>query len=272
LEISRPGYTFLPGKQEIQILPGSKPFLVKEKLFAKARPLSFEMTFESKLIKAIEVLLDGKQVKAEDLFKPGQEYSLTAKFEEYKTANRRINIPPGEGPFVVDLQLVKLHKFEIRVAKQYYETSFGMVLDNIRYTLELYVDNEQVEAHHIHREGGINLIYANFYALKHIRNMKISCGFYYDDGVASSTQPVTFRDLRKIDGTLLSEHLRELAKNNPSNALKRMETILEDPQDKAKISSLSREDREKLVNLLRDLELRDKSQQETRNELIKKLS
>ncbi|HPY73918.1 MAG TPA: hypothetical protein PLB63_00710 [Planctomycetota bacterium] len=272
LQVGRIGYEFKEGRKEIEVLPGTKPHQVTEKLFAKYRPLSFEMTFNTVLIKAIEVLLDGKQVKAQDTFKPGQQYQLTAKFQEYQTADKMIEIEPGEGPFVVDLKLIKLHKYEFRVAKQYYETEFGMVIDNIRYNLEVFVDGKEVERHHILREGGMSSIYGYYYALNSSRNVRIASGFYYDDTIASMTKPAIFRDLTQINCDKLVEHLRELAKTNPSTALKRMNNLMNDIQDKHKVANLASEDKAKLKDTLQDLDIRDKKQQEIRSELVKRLT
>lgn len=271
LQVGKPGYEFPGGQKEIEVLPGTKPCQVSEKLFAKPRQLSFDMMSGTILIKAIEVLLDGKQVKAQDLFKPGQEHQLTAKFKEYQTATKTIVIPAGEGPYVVDVQLVKLNKFEFRIAKQYYSTEFGMIIDGLRYDLEVFVDNKEVEKHHIMREGGMSMIYGYYYALNSIKNLRILCGYYYDDSLASLSKPAIFKDLSKIDSARLMAHLREVAKINPATALKRMDTIMNDPLDKQKISQLPVEEREKIRDTLRDLELRDKKQQEKRNEILKKL-
>jgi hypothetical protein len=271
LQVGKPGYEFPGGQKEIEVLPGTKPCQVSEKLFAKPRQLSFDMMSGTILIKAIEVLLDGQQVKAQDLFKPGQEHQLTAKFKEYQTATKTITIPAGEGPYVVDVQLVKLNKFEFRIAKQYYSTEFGMIIDGLRYDLEVFVDGKEVEKHHIMREGGMSMIYGYYYALNSIKNLRILCGYYYDDSLASLTKPAIFKDLSKIDAARLMAHLREVAKINPATALKRMDTIMNDPLDKQKVSQLPVEEREKIRDTLRDLELRDKKQQEKRNEILKKL-
>ena len=151
LEVSRAGYEFKTPKKKIYVPPVDKPYWVKEKLFAKPRTLSFEMTHGTVLVRAKEMMINNKEVKAEDTFMPGQEYKLTAKFQDYKTATRTIVIPPGEAPYVVDLQLVKLEKFEFSIAKRFFETGKGMVVDDIRYNLEIYVDGEQGEPHQIGR-------------------------------------------------------------------------------------------------------------------------
>ncbi len=273
LQVGRPGYLFKEVKKDISIPALPKPFFIKEKLFAKPRQLSFEMmSVENNLVKAIEVLVDNKEAKAGDTFKPGNEYMLKAKFKEYKTAQKKIVILPGEAPFVVDLNLVKLEKFDFGISKRYYEASQGMLIDSIRYSLEIFCDNDPVEPHHINQsDETAGMIQGYFYAMKTIRNMKIVCGFYYDESLASPGKPNQFRDLKKIDTGRLLDHLRETAKANPGTALKRMARLLEDKQDKYKIDALPKEDKDRLVDLLRNLDLTDASQQELRVQSIKKL-
>lgn len=273
LQVGREGYLFKEVKKDINIPAVPKPFFVKEKLFAKPRQLSFEMTAtDGTLVKAIEVLVDNKEAKAGDTFKPGVEYMLKAKFKDYKTAQRKVVIPPGEAPFVVDLNLVKLEKFDFGISKRYYEAGQGMLLDGIRYNLEIFCDNEQVEPHHINSiDETAGMVQANFYALKTIRNMKIVCGFFYDEILASPGKTNQFRDLKKIDTGRLLDHLRETAKSNPGTAMKRMARLLEDRQDKYKIDALPKEDKDRLIDLLRNFDLQDASQQEIRVQSIQKL-
>lgn len=272
LQIARPGYQFKEVKKDITILPGLKPFMIQEKLYAKPRFLSFEMMSGGILVKAIEVLVDNKEAKAQDAFPAGKEYKLTAKFKDHKSAQKKIFLPPGEAPFVVDLDLVKLQKFDFSISKRYYETAQGMLLDGIRYNVEFYADAEQIEPHHINREDETAaVINGTFYALKTTRSLKVVSAFYYDDTLVNTAKPASFRDLRRIDTPRLLEHLRELAKVNPILTLKRMARLLEDRQDKPKIESLPKEDRERLINVLRDLDLPGADQQEQRNQAIQKL-
>ena len=149
LQINRPGYEFKDSDKKINVPPGIKPFLVKEQLIAKPRALSFKMSDKGTMIQATEILLEGKQVKAADTFEPGKQYKMLARFRDFKTVQKTIDIVPGEAPFVVNVNMIPLKKYEFRIAKRFFDINKGLVLDGIRYPFEIFVDGEQVESHQI---------------------------------------------------------------------------------------------------------------------------
>ena len=271
LQINRPGYEFKDANKAIHVPPGTKPFWVKEQLLAKPRPLSFGMAHDGKMIQATEILLDGKQVKAADTFEPGKQYKMLAKFKEFKTVQKNIEIVPGESPFVVDVTMAKLKKYEFRIAKRFFDINKGMVLDGVRYPFEIFVDGEQVEPHQIiadESSRAFSLIFGTFYAGERSRSVRAVCAFYHDETLVKNMH--NWRDLEKIDVTRLIEHLREVAKTAPGNAVRRVNRLLRDHQDRSKITSLPRDERNRIISVLRDFTLNSRDQS-LRNQLIEKL-
>ncbi len=272
LDVGRPGYKFENKGKKLLLMPGTEPFLVKEKLFAKPRSLSFDMQFKTILVKASAIFIDGQPVKASDTFKPGQDCQLLAKFKDYKTAQKRIKVPPGEGPYVVDLELTKFSGFEFHIGKRFFEKDTKepvLMLDNIRYSLEIFADNEPVESHQIFGEMGVGFYTGNFYAASDSKKMRFVQAFYFDE--ADAGNEMRLPDLRRIDAHRLSEHLKAVAKRSPKDALKRVSALMNDKSDKPKILNLSREEKDQLMGFLRDLELTDPRDQQERNKIVKEL-
>ena len=98
--------------------------------------------------------------------------------------------------------------------------------------------------------------------------MRAVCAFYHDETLVKNMH--NWRDLEKIDVTRLIEHLREVAKTAPGNAVRRINRLLRDHQDRSKIMSLPRDERNRVISVLRDFTLNSRDQQ-LRNEMIEKL-
>ena len=228
LEITRPGYNFRDSKKVLRIRPSEQPYWIRETLNAKPRPLSFGI-FDPKLqriIEAQQVLINGTVATPETKFDPGVKYGFIARFKQYKTVDDSVTIEPGEGPYAIKVELTEYKKYEMRIGKKYH----GMVIDSLKAAVEIFVDGDPLEPHHITPGDGFNLINYEFYAPKGMRSIRTVCGFYYDESLVKDT--FEFRDLRKIDTTRLLEHLRGLAKSSPSQALRRVVRLLKDRQDK----------------------------------------
>ena len=266
LEITRPGYEFAESKKTLRIRPSEQPYWIRETLKAKPRPLSFGIfnVKTQRIIEAEQVLINGTVATPDTKFDPGVKYGFIARFRKYKTVDASVTVEPGEGPYAIKVDLTEYKKYEMRIGKEYH----GMVLDSIKIPVEIFIDGDPLEAHHIVPKDGFNLINYDFYAPKGMRSMRIVCGFYSDESLVRDS--FEFRDLRKIDTVRLLEHLRSLAKSSPSQALRRVVRLLKDRKDKYKIAALPQEDRRRIANLLRDLSL-NPDEQQTRKTAIKKL-
>ncbi|WP_372365558.1 hypothetical protein [Candidatus Uabimicrobium sp. HlEnr_7] len=266
LEIDQPGYEFRENKKTIHISPSEEPYWIRETLYAKPRPLSFSILDPrtKQLVTAEEVIINGETATPQAKFSPGIKYGLIAKFEKFQTINRTILIQPGEGPFVINVSLVAYKKYQMRIGKAY----TNMIRDNIKFPLEVFIDGKQLEKHHIGEGEGFNLINYDFFAPQNLQSMRVVCGYYYSD--LTARKAFDFRDLAKIDIGRLEEHLLQLARNSPRNALRRIVRLLKDSQDKYKIMALSRENRQRIANLLRDLTL-NVEESKMRKKVIRKL-
>lgn len=274
LEISQPGYVFKNLRKKIYIPPGVQPFLIEETLFAKPRTLSFDMMYKVGekvyMVKPHQIFFNYQPVRAEDSFAPGK-YGMMAKFNEYKTVQKDVIIPPGEGPYVAEVELTKLDKYEFRVGKKYCDQQGGMMIDGVRYALEIYVDGAQVEAHQISFEGAPGgLMYGSYFAAKDANTVRVVVGFYHDDSLMKPQ--IQFRDLTKVDINRLISHLTDVAKSsNSTKALRAMDTLMKTKDDAAKIKKATNADREKLINFLRDLEVTSSGDRDLKNAIQREL-
>ena len=266
LEINQPGYEFREHRKKIYIEPSEKPFWIRETLYAKPRPLSFSI-FDPKtklLVAATEVIINGETAAPQATFNPGIKYNLMVKFKKFATVDRTIVIEPGEGPYLINVDLIPYKKYTMRVGKVY----TNMVRDGVKFPLEIFVDGKQLDRHHIEPGDGFNLINYDFFAAKSIKSVRVVCGYYYDD--LTTRERFDFPDLKKIDINGLEEHLLEVAKSSELNALRCVTRLLKNRQDKYKIMALSRESRQRIANLLRDLTL-NVEEQKVRRKIIRAL-
>ncbi|BBM83387.1 hypothetical protein [Candidatus Uabimicrobium amorphum] len=263
LEINQPGYEYREHRKKINIEPSEEPFWIRETLYAKPRPLSFSI-FDpqtKQLIPATEVIINGEVAAPQAKFTPGIKYNLVVKFKKFKTVNRTITIEPGEGPYLTKVDLIAYKKYTMRVGKIY----TNMIRDSVKFPLEIFVDGKQLDRHHIQPGDGFNLINYDFFAAKNLKSIRVVCGYYYDDSTARKR--FDFKDLKKIDIDRLEEHLLEIAKSSQRNTLRCVTRLLKNRQDKYKIMSLSRESRQRIANLLRDLTLNVEEQKMRRKVL-----
>ena len=176
--------------------------------------------------------------------------------------DKTITVTPGEGPYtILAKNLVVYKKYDLRIKKKYHD----MVVDKIKFPVEIFVDDYLLEPHHIIPGDGFTLVNYEFYAPRNIRSIRIMCGFYYDE--SSVKDAFEFRNFRKIDSSRFLKHLQSLPK--PS-ALYSVIRLLEDRQDKRKILHLSETNRQLIVNLLQSLSLSE-DLHELREKVIKKL-
>lgn len=145
LEVTHPGYAYATPRKQIWVPPGEKPHHVREMLQAQPRPISFQITHEGVIRDAHEIFIDGELVKPEKTFNPGKKYNLLVKFKEYKTVQKEITLPPGQGPYVADVDLIALKKYEFTINRRFADDTGSKIFDNIRYRLEIFVDGKDVE-------------------------------------------------------------------------------------------------------------------------------
>ncbi len=173
LDIQRPGYTGGP-RQEIFIKPSEQQYLIARKLIAKPRSLSFNMLDEATqtLIKAEQILINGVEAKHGTTYLPGTELDLVAKFKEYKTAQRRIMILPGEGPFVAQVPLYKLVRCDFVLLKN------EEIIDGTKYPYQFFLGKDLVEDHQIEIEKSGSRIYYSIRADPAAPELTIASGYF----------------------------------------------------------------------------------------------
>lgn len=281
LDIVQEGY-ILENREKIKILADVRPTTVSATLTAKPRTLSFGMIVRSAgkeiIIPAIEITSDGNLVTAKDLFKPGQEYNLRAKFREYKTTQQRVKIPAGEGPYAVAMNLVKFNPYEFSIAQKYARDEKGILLDNIAYRLEIIADGEVVEPHHLGEFNGVGTLFSTFYALPSIKNVRMVSGIYFKDFIPDADKINTVGDLDKIEFSNFIAHYRTLAAKDHITAFESFKkrfmpgrTITEKTADKPKILALAKADRQIIVDWLNSLSLSTDIQKKDRQAMISEL-
>lgn len=268
LEIAQPGYIHKTPRKRMTVLPSTQPFIIEETLYAKERAISFDLIYENIQVRPTQILLDGTNVKATDTFLPGKKYQIVARFKDYRTVKKDILMPPGEGPYVADVrtELAKLEKFSFRISKRYVDTSGTTTIDGMRVGLEIYTDGVQVEPQQIELEGGSSrMTDGSFYAAKESLNVRVFVGFYYDESVMKPL--LSFSELNKIEMTRLIEHLRDLAKINVTQSLRRVDALVKEKQDRRKLAP----NEGPLIQFLRELDLVTPGERELRTTLIREL-
>lgn len=254
LEISQPGYEFKTPKKPFRVSPRTNPHWITESLYAKRRTLSFGMMYKApdgpKMVPAKMVLVDHREVTSTELFDVGKKLNVIQKFLEYKTVQQDIVIPPGEGPYVVDAELVKLEKCELSINKKFANPNATKDYDGVLYEVEIYADGQRVEPHQIvfDSESGAVRVFT-FYAPKNMQGLQVASAFYNE---LKYSPPYRFSDFRNINVNQLIAHLESLANSNKKNeVLSRLESMLRDSQDKERLKGMNDTDIEKLANFLR---------------------
>lgn len=176
LQIQHSGYTTL--HKEITISEGSESFLIKEKLHAKPRQISFELfyTRHSRGCPDAHEVIDmntGKKVEFRDEFKPGEEQCFAVKFKQYQTRIVKAILPPGEDPYILQVPLIELYPLEFTIRKN------SAVVDGIEYKYQFRFDNEPLEKHHIKIEKGIGRFYYTVMRPENAKNLRAYIGYKF---------------------------------------------------------------------------------------------
>ncbi|BBM83248.1 hypothetical protein [Candidatus Uabimicrobium amorphum] len=106
-KITQPGYLMQGGQKQINILPSEDVYEIRESMNVQPRQISFDINQNGILVNIQEIFIDGEKVTFDKTFTPGKQYRLVAKFREYQTVQRTITITPGEGPFRLNVPLVR---------------------------------------------------------------------------------------------------------------------------------------------------------------------
>ncbi|WP_372369231.1 hypothetical protein [Candidatus Uabimicrobium sp. HlEnr_7] len=106
-KISQPGYLMQGNERQINILPSEDEYTIRESMNVQARKISFDIEKDGILVAIQEIFIDGEKVSYDKTFIPGKQYRLVAKFREYQTVERTITITPGNGPFRLNVSLVR---------------------------------------------------------------------------------------------------------------------------------------------------------------------
>ncbi|WP_372367634.1 hypothetical protein [Candidatus Uabimicrobium sp. HlEnr_7] len=217
LKISQPGYKTV--QKVLDIKPSEKLFLVKEKLIAKKRPISFEfiVTNGGCLQDACKVidLKTQQKIGFRDLFKPGQEMHLRFKFDSYKDLEVKIILPPGEGPyshFNKGIALVHLYPicFTVRRCIE--------IMDGFEYECSFTIDGQIPEDIHIKKERGFRCFYYTLMVLSKAKNFRAYIGYKYTQvDLKNFHQGMMIEQPNNISVAKLIEHLDRIAKNESYN-------------------------------------------------------
>lgn len=106
-KIAQPGYLMQGNEKQINILPSEDVYEIRESMNVQPRQISFDINQNGILVNIQEIFIDGEKVTFDKTFTPGKQYRLVAKFREYQTVERTITITPGEGPFRLNVPLVR---------------------------------------------------------------------------------------------------------------------------------------------------------------------
>ena len=218
ISVDQPGYKY-GARRKIVILPGEKPYQIREKLIAKTRSID-----SIRAVSAYQVLIKDPEtdkirtMSFRDKLPVGKEVELIIKFKKYKTVNYKDSIKPGEGPFHPRIHLIPLKRHEFSTRKT------SLTIDGITYAYVIHCNNEPVENHLITAEKGIRRTYYSIYVPKEAKSIRIYAGYLYSEHPLRSYLLTRFKH---IDVAKLIDHLQRLQnEKSAALALKVIEELL----------------------------------------------
>lgn len=261
MEIVRAGYEAVT--KEFEILPSEKPYAIRDKLLAKPRCIAVEPIFgepghakiEANMVKCINAKT-GQDIKATDLFQPGNNVEMLVLWKGFKTVRIATQIEPGEGPFVVPMPVTRLEKYEFEAEQN------ELVLDGITYPFTFCADSAPIESHLIEctkAGSGSTRFHYTIWVEQEAQNLFVHAGYFWNQKSFKRfiDRGIPRLERGKISIPKLIEHLARVAKMaEPGNlaALKALETLLQSPGKRQKLEESSATGIERLRQLVKDWE------------------
>lgn len=181
LNIWQSGYDFGPYR-EIEILPSEYPYNISFIGKAQPRRLLFNINNPDavRTIEIKEAKPNGKSLSISDLFEPGKNFDLTIKFNKYQTFYQRIRIPPGIGPYIIDVPLSEYEDYNFCTKNK------TEIIDNITYEYEFFIDATKIEAQQIdtypnikHTDFNIGCNYFSVQTDTNSQVLRVYAGYFY---------------------------------------------------------------------------------------------
>ena len=252
LMVQRPGYSF-GIRKEIEIVPSEKIYYVKEKLFANSRNLAFGLEDPNSHVFPYKIIdfVTRKEITFKDTYKPGTWVDLIVKYKRHKTTRVRFRMTAGEGPFVPDVNKIRLRKYE------FFSKRSGFQIDGIEYPYEFYSNGKKIEKHHMKIEKGTKKYYVEMFVPSEDNYLQVYCGYFFiqkrwsriDWGVRKG-----IKSWERISIARLTRHLYRVAKRSGNfAALNVIEKILRDSMLKEKLQKSSQNEIRFLMQAVRNL-------------------
>ena len=249
LKISHPGYKTLT---QIVDIPSHKyVYKVVGMLTAEKRHLSssvFMLGHGGCIRDADAILFNGVEVNFEDTFAVGVEYRFIVKIRGIKTFSQTVIMEPGVDLYAIkcDLKIEQIYqRYKLRLLKKYHNPTY----DGIQYPLKIAIDGEQLEQRHVTPGDGFILMNYEFYAPRRFQKICFSVGYYYDE-VNLTDGRFELYDLSKIDPLRLMAHIKKVQEKNPVMAEQVIDRLLSNPEDTSKLSALSQEERQMIIDFV----------------------
>lgn len=273
LEVSQPGYYTI--KKEFTVLPSEKNFVIREKLIAKKRTLSFDFVKmgDGCLQEACKVINVDRQeqIGFRDEFKPGQKLHLLCKFKHYEDYRVAVVIPPGEGSYNPLAEGVALKHLQPLVFTVAYNQE---AIDDILYEYTFSVDGQFLEEHHVKKEKGIGRFYYTIMAKQKCDIFRAYIGYKYTElKLQKFRSGMMLEPPGDISCTKLIEHLRTVRnKYNDDTAIGIVIKLLKNPDSREMLKRISSLEVEQLVKYLKTWKLLTSHQHEQVEQLIDNLN
>ena len=266
LQIQYIDYTTI--HKDITILASNEPFLIQETLIAKPRQISFEpipINSFTCFVDAHEILdgNTGQKVEFRDEFKPGKEQCFIVKFKKYETQVLKTVIPPGEGPYVLEVPLLELSQLEFTIRKNSVE------LDSVEYQYEFRFDDKPVEKHHMKMEKGIGRFYYTVMMPENAKSFQAYIGYKFLERSIKRFRPgMSLSRPENLSVSKLIEHLDIVAKRDLGRlgSLEVMERFLKGFRHREMLKKLDDTQKDLFVSYLKSWEF---SNEENRMRLQK---
>lgn len=176
ISIAQPGYHAIKLKKQHVSSPA---FLLKEKLIAKQRRISFEPEHYgirfSGFIRDVINMKNNQKVIYYDTFAVKQPFHVKILFGKCKTIEIKDIMPVGEGAYVVEIPIIPLKWQDFAIRKD------KAVIDQISYEYEFVIDGKPLEAHHIKKEQGRGRFYYTIMREKNATLFRAYLGYKYSE-------------------------------------------------------------------------------------------
>ncbi|BBM84348.1 hypothetical protein [Candidatus Uabimicrobium amorphum] len=248
IKIKHPGYETVYRKQQQVSGP---VFVVKEKLIAKKRQISFEPTPHIGCAPCPYTVIDMQNQQKVELFRetfaPGKFFHFKILFKAYKTVEVKGVLPVGEDLHIVKIPVTRLNPLEFTIRKN------KKVIDEIPYEYHFTVEDKLLEAHHIITQKGIGRYYYTVMIGKSAALFRAYLGYtFVDKPLKDFRNGMNIGRPNQLSITRFIAHLQKVyaLKRDDAVLVEIIENFFKEERNRNMLKRCSKEDVAKLLDYI----------------------